>query len=97
MRHALDDAAVTEVDHLTGDDRYKRDWMSHRRERWGIVAFNPGTARGFMEGAANLVSNRGQQLWRRVSPARPRHRMTGSVRTMQGPRSPASFARSLTA
>ncbi len=46
MEHALDVDKVNEVDYLTGDDKYKRDWMSHRRERWGILAINPRTVRG---------------------------------------------------
>jgi hypothetical protein len=37
---------VAEVDYLIGDDAYKQDWMSHRRERWGIVAYNPRTLFG---------------------------------------------------
>lgn len=43
MRHVLDTEHVREVDFLMGDDAYKRIWMSHRRERWGIVAYNPRT------------------------------------------------------
>lgn len=46
MQHAIDVDHVHEVDYLTGDDAYKRDWMSHRRERVGIVAFNLKTIRG---------------------------------------------------
>jgi CelD/BcsL family acetyltransferase involved in cellulose biosynthesis len=46
MRHALDIDKVCEVDYLTGDDPYKRNWMSHRRERWGIFAFDPRRPRG---------------------------------------------------
>lgn len=48
MQHAIDHDRVAEVDYLTGDDDYKRDWMSHRRERIGIVAFNPKTLRGLV-------------------------------------------------
>jgi hypothetical protein len=48
MRQVIDVDQVREVDYLTGDDAYKRDWMSHRRERWGIVAFNLRTVRGAM-------------------------------------------------
>jgi len=46
MRHVLDVDQVQEVDYLIGDDEYKKDWMSHRRERWGIVAYNLRTLRG---------------------------------------------------
>ena len=46
MEHVLDVDKVREVDYLTGDDKYKQDWMSHRRERWGILAMNPRTVRG---------------------------------------------------
>jgi CelD/BcsL family acetyltransferase involved in cellulose biosynthesis len=46
MEHAIDVEHVNEVDYLTGDDRYKKDWMSQRRERWGILALNPRSLRG---------------------------------------------------
>jgi hypothetical protein len=46
FQHALDVDKVTEVDYLSGDDAYKKDWMSKRRERWGILALNPRTPRG---------------------------------------------------
>lgn len=48
MEHVLDVDRVHEVDYLTGDDKYKQDWMTHRRERWGILAMNPRTLRGAM-------------------------------------------------
>jgi len=48
LRHALDVDRVAEVDYLIGDDDYKQDWMSHRRERQGIVAYNPQTLRGLL-------------------------------------------------
>ena len=46
MKRAIDGDRVSEVDYLSGDDRYKRDWMSHRRELWGILAMNPRTVAG---------------------------------------------------
>lgn len=59
MRHVMDTDRVAEVDYLIGDDAYKRDWMSHQRERWGIVAYNPRTLTGFLfasrEAAARIV------------------------------------------
>ena len=48
FEHALDVDKVKEVDYLSGDDAYKRDWMSQRRERWGILALNPRTPRGLL-------------------------------------------------
>ncbi len=46
MRHVIEVDRVDEVDYLTGDDDYKRAWMTHRRERWGIVAYDPRTLGG---------------------------------------------------
>ena len=63
MRHAFDVDQVQEVDYLTGDDAYKRDWMSHRRERRGIVAFNPAT----LSGNWAAVKHFGGQWLRRFS------------------------------
>lgn len=45
MQHVLDQDKVAEVDYLIGDDTYKQDWMPQRRERWGIVAYNPRNLR----------------------------------------------------
>lgn len=55
MRHAIDIDRVGEVDYLIGDDPYKQSWMDRRRERWGIVAYNPRT---FM-GAGRLIIETG--------------------------------------
>ena len=46
MRHVIENDRVSQVDYLTGDDPYKKSWMSNRRERWGIVAYNPRTPLG---------------------------------------------------
>lgn len=46
MRHVIEYDQVVEVDFLMGDDKYKKIWMSDRRERWGIVAYNPRTVIG---------------------------------------------------
>lgn len=55
MRHVIDRDLVREVDYLTGDDAYKRDWMSHRRERRGLVAFDPATIAGLWAAARHFV------------------------------------------
>jgi hypothetical protein len=55
MEHVLDVDHVHEVDYLHGDEPYKKEWMSHRRERWGIVAVNPRT----LFGSLALIRNVG--------------------------------------
>lgn len=40
LEHVIDTDKVEEIDFLTGNDRYKQDWMSERRERWMLVCFN---------------------------------------------------------
>jgi CelD/BcsL family acetyltransferase involved in cellulose biosynthesis len=47
LQHVIEQDHVKEVDFLIGDDKYKRIWMSDRRERWGIIAYNPRTIIGF--------------------------------------------------
>lgn len=61
MRQAIDVDQVNEVDYLSGDDAYKQDWMSHRRERQGIVAFRPDTLTGLLAAARHFL---GKQLRR---------------------------------
>ena len=54
MSYVIDERNVELVDYLTGDDTYKKDWMSVRRERRGVLGFNPKSRRGalfaFVEG-----------------------------------------------
>ena len=46
MQHVIERDHVTEVDYLIGDDHYKETWMSDRRERWGVIAYNVRTPAG---------------------------------------------------
>ena len=55
MEHCIDHDQVQMVDYLTGDDAYKKDWMSHRRERIGLIAFNPATVRGLTAGTWHFM------------------------------------------
>lgn len=55
MQHALDVDKVHEVDYLIGDDAYKKDWMSHRRERFGLVAYNPASFWGLAHLAGHVA------------------------------------------
>ena len=54
MQHVIECDHVTEIDYLIGDDNYKQDWTPQRRERHGLIAFNPGSARGLLEAARHF-------------------------------------------
>ena len=55
MQHVMDVDRVSEVDYLSGDDAYKRDWMAQRRERVGLLAFNPRRPQGLLAAARHFV------------------------------------------
>ncbi|MDR2187938.1 MAG: GNAT family N-acetyltransferase [Azonexus sp.] len=61
MQRVIEDDRVEEVDFLIGDDAYKRLWMSSRRERRGIIAYNPRT----LAGGALLVKEMAGRLIQR--------------------------------
>ena len=67
MERAIDGDKVREVDYLSGDDRYKSDWMSHRREQWGILAMNPRTIRGTLSIVRHIggraAKNTARRFW----------------------------------
>jgi hypothetical protein len=63
LEHVLDVDKVREVDYLTGDDAYKANWMSDRRERWGIMAFNPKTIRGNLGIVRHIGGQRLKSTW----------------------------------
>jgi hypothetical protein len=46
MAHVIERDQVSEIDYLIGDDAYKKSLMSHRRERWGLVARNHASVVG---------------------------------------------------
>lgn len=64
MQRVLQIDKVREVDFLAGDDAYKKDWMSHRRERWGLVAYNSRTLSGLL-GLLRETLARASKPWRR--------------------------------
>lgn len=55
IRYVMEVDKVAEIDYLVGDDAYKKEWMSHRRERWGIVAFNPWSINGMLNAVAQFL------------------------------------------
>jgi CelD/BcsL family acetyltransferase involved in cellulose biosynthesis len=66
MQHVIDIDKVRQVDFLSGDDPYKKDWMSHRRERRGIIAYNLRTAYGLL----GALRHMGGKLRKRIAPSR---------------------------
>jgi hypothetical protein len=56
FRAALDEDRVSRIDYGTGDDGYKRDWMSERATLWRIEAFNLASPRGLLGAARARLS-----------------------------------------
>ncbi len=50
MKYLIDEEKVSRVDFGIGDEAYKTQWLSSRRERWGILAYNRHTPRGALLG-----------------------------------------------
>jgi hypothetical protein len=66
MQHLLDVEHVREVDFGRGDDPYKQLWMSHRREHWGLLAFNRSTPWGLAAAARHIGGRRLARAYRRL-------------------------------
>ena len=66
LQHVIDEDHVKEVDFLIGDDKYKQIWMSDRRERWGIVAYNPRTLIGFVLLLKETMGRITKPYWRGI-------------------------------
>lgn len=79
IQRAIEVEKVQEVDYLTGDDRYKQDWMSLRRERWGILAMNPRTVKGVAAIVRHVggraVKRTAQQILGRLRPEKTRQKI----------------------
>lgn len=66
MQHVLDVDHVREIDYLSGDDDYKKAWMSHRRERWGLLAFNQRTLKGTFGMARHIGGRKLKRAYQRI-------------------------------
>ena len=66
MEHVIDIDHVKIVDYLSGDDDYKKTWMSHRREFWGILGFNPRSLRGLAQIVRHVGGRLGKQALERM-------------------------------
>jgi hypothetical protein len=69
MRSAIDGDRVRVIDYLSGDDPYKKDWMTLRRERRGIIAFNQRNPKGIIAAARHFGGAWIKSLRRPSSPA----------------------------
>tara|TARA_R110001599_G_scaffold205618_5_gene402943 strand:- start:1411 stop:2493 length:1083 start_codon:yes stop_codon:yes gene_type:complete len=78
MEHVLTKDAVQEVDYMIGDDKYKQTWMNHRRERWGILAYNPRNMRG-LYGLVREMAGKTAKEW--VKRYRARFKRSATVAT----------------
>lgn len=69
--HVLDVDQVGEIDFLTGDDEYKKEWMACRRERFGLIAFQPKTLSGLIAGSRHFAGRWLRNRRRRADPPAP--------------------------
>jgi CelD/BcsL family acetyltransferase involved in cellulose biosynthesis len=65
FEHTIERDRVEEVDYLIGDDPYKKTWMDSRRERWGLVAYDPWQWRGAVGWLRELAARAVRRLTRR--------------------------------
>lgn len=66
MKHVIQQGKVKEVDFLIGDDEYKKSWMSNRRERWGIIAFNKNSFIGLILLGKELLGRKVKFIFRKL-------------------------------
>ncbi len=62
IERVIDVDRAAEVDFGVGDDPYKRRWASARRERWGLMAFEPRTVRGKIGILRHVVGRKVKRL-----------------------------------
>ena len=71
LERIVDKGDVAEIDFGVGDDSYKHDWASGRRELWGLMAFNPRSFHGILGALRHIGGQRIKQAASRAT--RPRH------------------------
>ncbi|MBN8503867.1 MAG: GNAT family N-acetyltransferase [Burkholderiales bacterium] len=70
MQEVMSNDGVREVDYLIGNDAYKQGWMSHRRDRKAIQAFNLQHPVGCFGAVRELLADQTRPLrewWRQLS------------------------------
>ena len=54
VRFVMENDQVTRLDFMSGDDKYKQDWMSERREKLLLTAYNPRSLHGSLAQIVDL-------------------------------------------
>ncbi len=54
MRRVIDQDHVTLIDYGVGSEAYKQDWMTERKERWGLTVYNPSSFGGLARAAIHF-------------------------------------------
>jgi hypothetical protein len=72
LRHSIEVDRIEEVDFGSGDDDYKKDWMSIRREKWDLHAYNTATPRGLLAGASSGGKAAARAMITRIRRLQPR-------------------------
>ena len=67
LEHVIEVDRVHLVDFGPRHDYYKKEWMSKRGERWGILAFNPRTVGGVLSALRHFGGRRIKKALRRVT------------------------------
>lgn len=62
IEHLLDVDRVQSLDFGYGDDEYKGKWVGSYRSYEGIIAFNPGTVTGLVNGLKHIVGRKVKRL-----------------------------------
>jgi len=62
MQHVIDRDSVLLVDFLSGDDSFKKQWMTVRRECWGIAAYNNRSLHGRILQIRYILRNAAKRL-----------------------------------
>ena len=57
MEYVIETDKVEEIDFLTGNDAYKADWMSERRERWRLYCAKPEKSKSRAERLVDSVKS----------------------------------------
>ena len=58
FRQAIDVDRSAIIDYGSGDDPYKRDWMSERRQYWGLEVYDTRSLAGWAIHAAKRLRDR---------------------------------------